>query len=99
MKPERVQWLLTETGWVLVATSRDSSEESEAILREYTCKNGGAAMKLTATIGNIAERHRHYPEIHTDGNVVRVQLSTPNKGLTEMDFEMALLFNHAYEAS
>ncbi|MCP3960518.1 MAG: 4a-hydroxytetrahydrobiopterin dehydratase [bacterium] len=99
MKPERVQWLLTETGWVLVADGRDLSEESQSILREYTCKNGGAAMKLTATLCNIAERHAHYPEIHVEGNVVHVQLTTPNEGLTEMDFDMALLFNNAYDAS
>mmetsp|Transcript_24956 Transcript_24956/g.36809 ORF Transcript_24956/g.36809 Transcript_24956/m.36809 type:complete len:316 (-) Transcript_24956:231-1178(-) len=63
--------------------------------RTFEAKNFHAALNFIVTIGNIADHHHHHPDLHLTGykNVEVVLYTHRLSGLTEMDFEMADLFD------
>ncbi len=98
LKPERIQIFLTWIpDWVHESDGDGFAPGTEALFRAYNLKDQPAALDFASQIAEVAKRHSHFPDIEVVGNEVRVRLTTPEVGaLTEMDFEMAVLFDRVY---
>ncbi len=98
MKPERIQiFLVWIPEWELESDADGFAPGTEAVVRKYNLKDQPAALSFASQICEVAKRHSHFPEIDVVGTEVCVRLTTPEVGaLTEMDFEMAVLFDHYY---
>jgi len=100
MKPERIQiFLLWIPDWQRESGGDGFAPGNEAVVRRYNLKDPPAALDFAGQICAVAKRHAHCPEIDVVGNEVCVRLTTPDVGLTEMDFEMAVLFDHVYRTA
>ncbi len=99
LKPERIQIFLTWIpDWTHEGDGDGFAPGTDAVVRNYNLKDPAAALDFATRIFEVAKRHAHFPELDVVGNVVRIRLTTPNVGLTEKDFEMAVLFDHVYRA-
>jgi len=68
-------------GWALV---------NNAIQKEWVFKDFKTALNFINSVGLLAERHDHHPEIFNSYNRVQLRLSTHSaKGLTQRDFSLA----------
>ncbi len=99
MKAERVQqelkWL---PEWAFEDDAEGFVQGSESITRTYNFSDVPTTFAFAAKLIAIAERHGHYPEITVGGRNVFARLTTPEAGgLTEMDIDMAVLFDHYYQ--
>jgi 4a-hydroxytetrahydrobiopterin dehydratase len=67
------------------------SPDCVSIRREWTLADFRAAIKLANTIGALAERERHHPDLHLEGyRRLRVELTTHAiGGLSINDFRLA----------
>ncbi len=98
LKAERVQiFLLWIPDWVHESDADGFAPGTEALVRKYNLKDQPAALDFASRVCEVAKRHSHFPEIDIVGNEVCIRLTTPEAGgLTEMDFEMAVLFDRVY---
>lgn len=67
------------------------ARSGEAIERDWTFADFGAALRFVNEVGGLAERANHHPDILLhDWNEVRLSLSTHSEGgLTGADFALA----------
>ena len=82
MKRADVQKYLQQlNGWTLAGSN---------ILKEFEFRDYLEGLKFAYSLGKIAEKENHHPDIHIKWKKVRVTLSTHDiKGLSENDFIMA----------
>ena len=98
LKAERVQ---SELAWIPDWAYEDDAEGFargfESITRTYNFADVPTAFTFAAKVVAISERHGHYPELNVDGPNVFVRLTTPEAGgLSAIDIDMAVLFDHYY---
>ncbi len=97
LKPERIQiFLLWIPEWTYEGDGDGFAPGTDAVVRNYNLKDPPPAVDFASKVFEVAKRHSHFPELDVVGNEVRIRLTTPEVGLTEMDFEMAVLFDHVY---
>ncbi len=96
MKAERVQFRFSPLeGWVLEKAPsqtlglRGQKEEPEALWTVFEMADHLEACELVRELGQIADRTCACPEIDVRLNLVFVRVHTPEKGLTEEDFDFA----------
>ncbi|MRH44292.1 4a-hydroxytetrahydrobiopterin dehydratase [Aquibacillus halophilus] len=78
------------TDWKLV--------DEKWIERQYRFKDYLSGVRFVQEIANYAEDIKHHPLISIDYKKVTVKLSSwQEKGLTELDFDMAHQFEWLYE--
>ncbi len=99
MKAERVQkeleWL---PDWVFEDDAEGFAPGTQAITRTYNLEDVPKTFEFANKIIATSERHGHYPEINVNGRYVFVRLTTPEAGgLTKIDIDMAVLFDHYYK--
>jgi len=82
-----------------VHTEWSVSEDTKRIKRSFSFPDFASALKFVNTVGEIAEKEGHHPDIElTYGNVV-VHLSTHSiGGLSENDFIMAAKIDEQYDS-
>lgn len=67
--------------------------------RLFSFENFLQALQFTNWIGALAETHDHHPDIHLSYGKVKIQLWTHTaNGVTEKDFHLASLCDHAYHS-
>lgn len=65
------------------------------LLREYKFKNFKEALDFTNTIGFLADKENHHPDIHLTWGKVTITLFTHKiDGLSEADFVLAAKYDH-----
>jgi len=76
-----------------LAAMPEWSEMHGAIQRTYQFKDFVAAMKFVNKVAELAEKHRHHPDILVRWNKVTLTLSTHDAegggGITHKDFDLA----------
>jgi 4a-hydroxytetrahydrobiopterin dehydratase len=79
---EEIESHLAGSGW---------ERDGDAIWRQWTLPDFGAALAFTNRVGALAEEANHHPDILMHGwNKVRLTLSTHSQGgLTAADFALA----------
>ena len=99
LKAERVQVDLTWIPeWAYESDAEGFAQGAESITRTYEFVDVPTAFTFAAKLVAISERHGHYPEFNVDGRNVFVRLTTPEAGgLTDMDVDMAVLFDHYHK--
>ena len=66
------------------------SREGETIVRHFEFPDFVSALGFIVSVGLIAERANHHPEIHNVYNRVRINLSTHDVGgITDRDLSLA----------
>ncbi len=82
LSPEAAQSRLAQLpGWQI---------ESGELVRTFEFKDFVAALKFVNTVGELAEKAGHHPDIDIRYNRVRLALITHSAGgLTEKDFDLA----------
>jgi 4a-hydroxytetrahydrobiopterin dehydratase len=75
-------------GWKL-------AQEGQVIRREWVVKDFSAGLEFLNTVGDLAEREDHHPDLHLTGyKRVAIELSTHAiGGLSENDFILAAKIN------
>ena len=92
MKPERIQiFFLKVPAW---CGEPGGDHIPESIWRTYHFCDFLDAVDFVNTVASICVDYQHNPEIEIRGNEVTLRLSTPG-GLSELDFELAEMFDRA----
>jgi 4a-hydroxytetrahydrobiopterin dehydratase len=66
--------------------------------KDYAFKNFREALAFTNTVGDIAEREAHHPDVYLAWGKVKVTIWTHKiDGLTESDFVLAAKADQAFE--
>ncbi|WP_257349229.1 4a-hydroxytetrahydrobiopterin dehydratase [Pseudalkalibacillus decolorationis] len=77
-------------GWTL--------EESNWIVKKYRFKNYLDGIKFVSEIAYMSEEANHHPLISVDYKLITVKLSSwQAKGLTEIDFKLAIDYDRCYQ--
>lgn len=97
LKAERVQiYLEWIPDWQHESDASGFAPGTDALVRKFNLKDKAAALDFARLICEVAKRHSHFPEIDVVGSEVCVRITNPGAGLTEKDFEMAVLVDHYY---
>ena len=65
------------------------------LLREYKFKNFKEALDFTNTIGHLADKENHHPDINLSWGKVTITIYTHKiDGLSEADFVLAAKYDH-----
>ena len=91
LSPDEAEVLLAQTpGWSL-------TYEGTRLERRFTFKNFAFALQFVNSVGAIAERENHHPDIRFGWGYATVELYTHKiGGLHENDFVMASKVNDLY---
>ena len=93
MKAERVQFrILRVPQWELEPAC---GKEPEAICRNYAFCDFIDSVDFVCQITALSVDHKHFPEVRINGRDVFVRLTTPGVGLTELDFDLAEMYDVA----
>lgn len=81
-----------------MSSVREWSRKGSVISRTFKLKDFPAALKFVNTIGRIAEKAQHHPDIDIRWNKVTMALTTHDSGgLTDKDFAMAAKIDAAFK--
>lgn len=80
--------LASVPGWTV-------SEEGAWLLRDYQFKNFSQALAFVNAVGDLAEQHKHHPDVTLGWGYCNLALQTHDAGgLTEKDFRLAAAINN-----
>lgn len=83
-----------------LAAYPDWSQTGDALQRTFSFDDFIGAMAFVSQIADLAEEHRHHPDIMIRFNKVTLTLSTHEAGgLTDRDFEFARAVNGCVKAT
>ncbi|WLD94845.1 4a-hydroxytetrahydrobiopterin dehydratase [Alkalihalobacillus sp. AL-G] len=73
-------------------------EDEKWIVKKYRFKNYLDGIKFVSEIAYVSEEASHHPLISVDYKLVTVKLSSwKAKGLTELDFKLAIDYDRCYQ--
>jgi 4a-hydroxytetrahydrobiopterin dehydratase len=71
----------------------------QAIVRNYHFPGFDQAISFVYDVVEVSQKASHYPSIDIRFNQVKLRLTTPAAdGLTDTDFDLAVMFDHLAEA-
>jgi 4a-hydroxytetrahydrobiopterin dehydratase len=78
------------TGWKL--------EDDRWLIKKYRFKEYLEGINFVNEIADLSEREQHHPFISIDYKMITLKLSSwEAKGLTELDFKLANLYDEIYQ--
>ena len=93
MKAERVQFRIIHVPeWELEPRQ---NKAPEAICRTYSFCDFVDSVDFVCQITALSLDHKHYPEVRINGRDVFVRLTSPKVGVTDLDFDLAEMYDAA----
>jgi len=79
----------------LMSKLNNWSLEANSITKVFSFSNFKEVLEFVNKVGEIAEKHSHYPDFIISQNTVRLSLTTHSeKAITKKDFEVAEEIDH-----